>query len=343
MKKSIFLRFAVPMCLLAVLVSCIKRKPNVAPDPDKEFQSAVDVSYAALVISDVEMACSFVAEADLFPKFYMHTANSPGPTIANRTPNGDFVFVTFNNTKCLDGHVRNGTIAMYTGLRDPNARYYHNYDFQGKVSLLNYRVDNWSVDLKNTFLISNLLASPNHDPGKTNLSWSFNGDFILRHNADSTKNMHCNVDLVKTLVNTADKNVYNPNRVISINWTLAVVKYDGTMFGETSRTVPFKYTIREGNSLVRDFSCYPDKLGSTSTSTAVSSKSDVEEFHPFKDGRVTFVTNDLYPRDLSYGNEQSPYHDVVSDPLYLTPQCDNKGVITIKGISYPLDFAKEYK
>jgi hypothetical protein len=56
-----------------------------------------------------------------------------------------------------------------------------------------------------------------------------------------------------------------------------------------------------------------------------------EEFHPFKDGVATFSTADKYPRQIYYGNEGT------SD---LAAQCDNSGVVLIKGISYPIDFKK---
>lgn len=338
MKKQLFFSAVSGSLMLLLATSCGKRIKNVAPDPDTEFQSSVDVSYAAIVISDIDMMCSYLAESDNYPKFYLPTPCSSGSITASRV--GDYILIGFNNTKCLDGRVRNGSIAMYTGFINPNARYYHDYEFQGKISLLNYQVDGWKVELKNSFIVTNKLSSPTFDPAKTNLSWSLNGDFVLRHPTDSAKNIHCNVDLTKTLANTSDKNVFNPSKLIAINWSLASVKYNGTMFGETSRTVPFKYSINDANPLLRDFTCYPDKVAGTVTQASCNY---VEEFHPFSEGRVTLTTSDLYPRDLSYGNEQSTYHDVKNDPLVLTPQCDNKGVITIKGISYPLDFAKDYK
>ncbi|MES2681034.1 MAG: hypothetical protein V4635_14165 [Bacteroidota bacterium] len=337
MKNRVFL--SAMLCgFLLLAASCRKPGRNLEPEPDTEFQSSIDVSYAGIVITDIDMICSFIGQNDYAPKFYSPAPCNSGTITASR--NGDYIFIAFNNTKCLDGRVRDGSIAMYTGFINPNAKYYHDYEFQGKVSLLNYKVDGWAVELKNSFVITNKLTSPAFNPAQTNLSWSLNGDFVLKHPTDSNRNIHCNANLVKTLANTGDINIYHPKILTAISWSLATVRYTGTMFGETSRTVPFKYNINETQPLVRDFTCVPDRVSGTGSSAACNY---IEEFHPFKDGRVTLTTSDLYPRDLSYGNEQNTYHDVKNSPLVLTPQCDNKGIVTIKGISYPVDFAKDYK
>jgi len=154
--------------------------------------------------------------------------------------------------------------------------------------------------------------------------------------------MSCNVDLVKTLTNTADKNVFDPHiKVAAITWSPASAEYKGRLTGVTSQTVPFKYAINDTNALERDFTCYPEKIAVITTGANVSTQ--FKEFIPFSKGRVSLVTGELYTRDLSYGNEQNSYHDVKSAALNLSSQFDNKGVVTIKGISYPLDFEKEYK
>jgi hypothetical protein len=337
MKNQIFLSISLGVFLLLVS-SCHKPYKSIEPEPDTEFQSSVDVSYAGIVITDIDMICSYLAQSEFAPKFYMPAPCGTGTVAVTR--NGDNIFIGFNNTKCLDGRVRDGSIAINTAFINPNAKYYYNYEFQGKVSLINYRVDGWAVALKNSFIITNKLTSPNFNPAQTNLSWSLNGDFVLKHPTDSNKNIHCNANLVKTLANTSDINVFNSKNLTAITWSLAAVKYTGTMFGETSRTVPFKYTINDATPLLRDFTCFPDKFSGTGTSAACNY---IEEFHPFKEGRVSFITSNLYPRDLSYGNEQDTYHDVKSNPLVLTSQCDNKGIVTIKGISYPVDFSKDYK
>ena len=324
------------------LAGC-KKTPNVPPEPDTELQSAVDLQFAQMVITDIDMICSFVSEgaASLeVPRFYM---SEPGTTTITVT--NDLVlmslYVSFNNTKCVDGRVRNGTIAMTYSYTNPNARYYREHEFVGKVSLYNYKVDGWDVTLNNTFFIKNQLSSPAYDPKTTKLSWSLNGDFSLSYPADPKKNMRVNVDLVKTLANTSDPAVFAVSKQSAIQWSLATVEYKGSMFGTTTGNVPFTYKIDDKNPLTRDFSCTPDPVGGLGPAPAF--KSWKSEFHPIGKGQGTFSTGDLYPRIVSYGNEQGQYGDLAKDPKNLSYQCDNNGVVTIKGISYPVDFKEDYK
>lgn len=326
---------------LAFFTAGCKKTPNEAPEPDKEFQSTVDVHFAKMVITDIDMVCSFVGENDLNPKFYLAEPNSINTVTVNRSLVNDYLFVSFNNTRCVDGRVRNGTIAMSYDNINPNARYYRDYQFEGKISLFNYKVDGWDVTLNNTFFVTSLLPSPGYDPKSTKLSWRLNGDFSFTNPADASKNMRCNVDFVKTLANSTDPAVFNAGKQSAITWSLATVEYRGSMFGTTSGSVPFTYQIEDKNPLVREFSCYPDKIAGLGAPPTF--KSWNSEFHPFAKGQASFKTGDLYPRLIAYGNEQGEYGDLAKDPKDLTYQCDNKGVVTIKGISYPVDFTAAYK
>lgn len=330
------------MASLAIFAAGCQKTPNVAPEPDKEFQSAVDLNFAKMVITDIDMVCSYVGENDLFPRFYLLEpgSNSAAPTVNRSLPN-DYLFMSFNNTKCIDGRLRSGTIAMNYAYTNPNAKYYRDYEFEGKVSLINYKVDGWDITLNNTFFVTNLVPSPAYDPKSTKLSWRLNGDFSFVHRSDPSRNMRCNVNLVKTLANSTDPAVFPISKQAAINWSVAVVEYRGTMFGETSGNVPFTYKIEDNNPLVRDFSCYPDKVGGVGPAPAF--KSWNTEFHPFGKGQGSLTTGDLYPRLIAYGNEQGEYGDLAKDPKALTYQCDNKGVVTIKGITYPIDFTASYK
>ncbi len=335
MKTLNILRTGSLAALGLLLVAGCEKKPNKAPEADKELQSSVDVSYANLVISDIDMICSFVGE-NTDPKFYMHVTE-PGntPVDWSRTQSDDYVFVAFNNTKCLDGHVRNGTIAMSYARVNPNARYYRDFEFKGEVALINYRVDGWRVELNNVFKITNQLPVFNFDPKTTPLSWKMTGDFTLKHPTDASKNMHCNVDLLKTLANTSNPAVFAPSRQSAINWSLSVVEYKGSVFGETSANIPFTYEVNENNPLVRDFGCFPDKVAAVSVVSG-SVNTRYEEFHPFTKGLASFTTDHLYPRQIAYGNE-------ADGNARTAAQCDNTGIVTIKGILYPVDFKKEYK
>jgi hypothetical protein len=323
------------MSLSLFIVSCGK-KPNVEPVPDKEFKSSIDASYAAMIATDIDMICAYVGENNLVPKFYYHQPQLAGTaysvTVSNdNSVDGRNLFIVFNNTKCLDGRMRDGTIKMNYKSANPNAVYYRSFEFVGNVSLIGYKVDGWSVELRNSFFIKNLLPSPSYSSAKTNLSWSLGGDFDLKHPNDPTKNIHANINLTKTLANTSSPIVFAPSQAAAINWSLAVVEYKGTMFGETAGNVPFKYEINNSRPLIRDFTCYPDKIsGVAIASNSITSR--FEEYHPFLNGAASFTTSTAYPRVIYYGSEDGS-----------APQCDNTGAVAIKGISYPVNFAKSFE
>ncbi len=328
--KKIGLSFSMYAVAALLLFSCNK-KDNVVPEADKEVQSSIDISYAAMVITDLEMICGHTGENNLYPKFYQPAPGATGTMTASRDTFYKYINIGWNKTKCMDGRVRDGSIFMNYTFSNPNAKYYHDFEFVGKVSLSNYKVDNWLVQLKNSFIISNKVAPVNYDPKVTNLSWNMTGDFVLHHPTDSSKNIHCYVDLTKTLLSAGNPTIFPYSKQAAINWTLATVQYKGTLWGETSRNVPFKYEINETTPLVRNFTCFPDKVNGISVvSNTVTPQ--FEEFHPFINGVASFTTGDLYPRKIYYGMESGG-----------DPQCDNTGVVAIKGISYPIDFKKEYK
>lgn len=331
--KKIPLGFSI-LAVSALLVLGCNKKDNVAPEPDTEFQSSIDISYAHTVITDIDMICSYVGENNLSPKFYLPVPGGTGTITVTRDTVLKYLIVSYNKTTCMDGRVRDGSIFMNYAFSNPNAKYYRDFEFQGKVSLTNYKVDGWKVSLKNSFIITNKVTPSNYNPKTTNLSWSMTGDFVLKHpNAnDSAKNMHCNVNFVKTLTGTSNPTIFPISKQAAINWSLATVAYTGSSWGETSRTVPYTFVIADSKPLIRDFTCFPDKISGITLATN-SVTPQYEEYHPFVNGDATFTTGNLYPRVIHYGPEDS------TTPL----QCDNEGIVTIKGNSYPVNFVKEYK
>ena len=323
------------IAVVALGVTGCHKTPNTAPPEDKDLQTSITVSHANLVISDIDMICSYVGENDLYPKFYEAGPGQTAPTVI-RNPSQNNLFIGFNNTKCMDGRVRSGTIIMNYGFTNPNAKYCRDYQFEGKVSLSGYKVDGWNVGLNNTFYITNKLSSPAYDPKTTNLTWEIKGDFTLNDPADPSKNIHCNVDLIKTLMNTADPLVFAPSKQSAISWSLAVVEYQGKVYGETNGNVPFTYVVDAKNPLVRDFTCYPDKVAGVTTTPSLTV--NFNEFHPFVNGVASFTTGNLYPRIIDYGNEQGPFDNSKTSSIILMQQCDNKGIVVIKGISYAVNF-----
>jgi hypothetical protein len=140
------------------------------------------------------------------------------------------------------------------------------------------------------------------------------------------KRMVWDGSITKKLLNTPSP---APSSTTSIVWTNAVVSYDGSFKGYTPGEVAYTYSINPEKPLIRNFTCSPDKVLGVSSTPSVSILNS--EFHPFIDGVASFTTASLYPRSINYGTDE--YGAIV------TP-CDNSGSVTIKGISYKIDFKK---
>ncbi len=328
----------IKLALLAIvtipfLMGCPKAK-NTAPAADTELQSSVDVSFANFVVTDIDMICSFVGENDPSPDFYLPAPEEDGSKIqVIRDISADQLVVSYyNSARCIDGRVRNGSIFMYYSNPNLNAKYYREFEFYGRISLVDYKVDGWLIrNVGGTpCYVYNQLKSSAYDPSKTNITWLIDGSFEFIHPTDPSKNMIWTGKLTKTLANTSDPAVFNISKQQAIKWSKAIVEYRGQVTGVTSANVPYTFKITDVQPLVRDFGCRSDVVGGV-TEAQPTFKTWNEEFHPFRTGIATFTTGDKYTRQIYYGNEGTQD---------LAPQCDNVGVVLIKGISYPVNFQK---
>jgi hypothetical protein len=315
--------------IMPLFMGCPKSK-NTAPELDTEVQSSIDASFATFMVTDIDMICGFVGEGNLQPNFYVP---APGDHSNYNAPvyNPVFTTIPYDKTLCMDGRVREGSIHMSCQNDNPNALYYNNYEFKAAVMFSAFKVDGWSIETKNNSpcYIYNRLSSATYNPAQTNITWLIDGSFQFTHPTDPSKNMTWTGKLTKTLANTSDVNVFNPSRLIPVNWSLAKVEYRGTFSGVTSANVPYTFVINDEHPLIRDFTCYPDVVGGVVSVQPFKTWS--EEFHPFKSGIVSFTTGDKYPRQIYFGNEGEPQ---------LPLQCDNSGEVLIKGITYKIDFMK---
>ncbi len=109
--------------------------------------------------------------------------------------------------------------------------------------------------------------------------------------------------------------------------TETIVNYTGKVTGTTSGNVPFELSINPYFPVTRDFMCYPSEIGGIETISPL--KTWKNEFHPFISGKIDFKTGTKYPREIFLGNEG------VEGSLM---QCDNSGIVLIKGNSYVVDF-----
>jgi len=344
--KKITLGCSVIVAAALFIVGCNK-KTNTAPVADMEFQSSKDAAYATSVVTDMEIICSYMGE-NLLTSAYLTQApgSAPGSTITTSRDTALKVLqINFTNSvTCKDGKKRNGTITInYSASNNAyGAKFYHDAGFKANVTLNNYEVDGWLIDDVTPFVITNNLPF-GYNPVSDKLNWTLDGNITIKNIADSSLNMAWKGKLIKTLTNTSTSSIFAVNKLSPINWVHydlitgqatdgAKVEYKGVISspsvqitGVTSRTTTYSLSIKDDQPLYRDFTCAPDKVIGVITSTSAPIPV-YSEWHPFIKGTASFTTGTLPDaRLIDFGDDGS---------------CDNAGTVTIKGISYPIDFKK---
>jgi len=342
-------RVTAGFCILAgaaaLVIGCAKPTPNVAPEPDTETTSALDAVWMLQSITDIDMIVSYLGENQFLTNSYIEVkeAGVPnGSTTAQRdTTHGEPQLVmSFNNTRCVDGILRDGSVFLYYGSsntnpnKTANSKYIREYGFGGSFYLSQYLVDKWKIetDQGHEAVDYNTLPTDKYDITSTQMSWYVGGKFLFTPpNGSSSQPMICEVRLKKTLTNSTDKKVL-ASKASAITWSNAVISYTGTANGITSDGKAFTMTLTPERPLVRDWTCSPDKIGNVvQTPTPGVLAQRLEEYHPFVKGIATFIPEGKYPRQIYFGNEGD---------TTLSWQCDRVGEILIKGNSYKVDFRK---
>jgi hypothetical protein len=333
---------------VALLVLGCKKTPNVAPPEDSETQSAIDAVWMTHVITDLDMICGILGEnqgqQDHMFREIPATIYGPGNgTVTGiRDVSAEYLIMSFNQTKCLDGRLRDGSVFMNYSVDKAvnpdgtaNSNYYRVPGFTAQLTLTEYKVDGWKVELYDgaaPAYIYNRVKPYNYNPASQNLVWEIGGKFrFIPPPGSEGKTMIWEGKIWKTLTNTSNPKVFSPKKDAAITWSLATVSYSGDISGMTPGDVPFRMHI-ESKPLVRDMTCRPYKIeGAALTPTQGVIATVNSEHHPFIAGIASFTTGTLYPREIYFGGEGSPD---------LAPQCDNTGEVLIKGVSYKVEFKK---
>jgi hypothetical protein len=349
--KRVIAAFTILISSALIIISCKKPTPNEEPKPDTEVQSAIDATFALMCITDIDMICSYIAENQFYSNSYLNViAPGNGTYTANRDTFGIYLIASWYKTACVDGKFREGSVFLRYNIdktlfpnQTDNSRYMREKGFAGKFTLTDYYVNGWKIENVAGIpaYVYNTLASPDYDPAVTKLTWYMGGKFKFTKTdnypdiPDTTMTVEFKIN--KTLDNSTSKDVFNAtktNKNTNIQWSKGVVHYDGELVQSSTTTngEHFTMTISKETPLVRDWSCSPDKFnGVVATATPGVFIPIAEQYHPFVKGVATFVTGDKYPRQIYYGNE--------SDPS-LPWQCDNTGIVLIKGNSYKVTFMK---
>ena len=369
------------LCITSLL-SCAKPH-NTAPVADTETTAAVDVTWATLALVDIEQQAACLGEQQPLNNMYVDIPGSNNPSTATGSItltndiNSKGINLGYNKTHTYDGKLKDGTIWMFYGYdadydkfvqqKNTNAKYFHDWGMVARISLIDYMVDGWKIEVDPNkhglirAVVANLMP-PNYVAAAGPIRWRFVGDFILHHPTDPNKDMSISVDLEKALMNSSDQLIYNQSQIGSnIQWTnftpllnnnksdpktsthAAYIAYTGTVCGAYASGERFKMVIDEKNPLVRDFTCYADKIAELQPSPYNHNLVPIyKEFHPFIQGVSNLTTecvntpdintpafSKLYPRRINYGNEELPE---------LNMQCDNAGTVLIKGVLYKVDF-----
>ncbi|MCE3258819.1 MAG: hypothetical protein K0S12_460 [Bacteroidetes bacterium] len=345
--KKITLGFSLLAVAALFVVSCNKGT-NTPPEQDMEFQSSKDVTYANSIATELEILVGYAAERWTHQNSAVFSPAPGSPTTQtifvdlSDTLNKKISIIYTNSVTCRDGKKRNGTVVIdFSGSNTSyNAKYYRDAGFVAKVTLNNYWVDGWTVEDIQTFTVVNNVPN-GYDPKQTDLNWTMSGYLHLQYLADTSKNMVWKGSLTKTMTNTEVASIL-PTKFTPINFVVYVAgtptmaaqfAYSGTVTGVTSRVVSYTYTVdgsEPTNLLVRNLLCAPERILSvTQTSTGLIPV--YSEWHPFISGVASFTSlgdGTTEPRRIDYGSGEP------------SVACDNAGTVTIKGVTYSIDFKK---
>lgn len=302
------------------------KKKETAPEPvapvvtdpytySSDLQSAKDISFANMTVSDIEMISSFICQ-NTYPSAYDGTTLPQGKITLQRDTNEKALSATFNNFVCVDGKQRYGSISVKYNDAASGAKVYYDFGYSAKITPVNYSVNGWNIKLydpSKPLIVTNLVSPASYNPATTNLSWRIAGKLIFIHPTDSSRNIIWDGSLIKTLVNTKDPAIFATHKQSAIKWENAVVSYSGEISGFTTANVPFTMNITT-TPLKRDFNCSFIPQGSTV----------ITKYHPFINGIGIFNSSNFHPRTINYGPQE-------------IGACDNTAVISFKDESHDFD------
>jgi hypothetical protein len=314
MKKSLCI-----LLVVSVLVTFCKKPAKEATDPyvySSDIQTSKDLTAATFIVTDIDMLAGFLGENDLFNHCYLPQPGSSTMSVTRDTSAKIFL-AAFNNSKCVDGKTREGSVFFsynVPGQDNAAAQYYREFGFTCMVNFSDYKVNGWKIELMNASVpavIKNTVSSSQYDPKVTNLTWEFSGKLKLT-NLSNGNFIYWEGTLKKMLLNTSDPAVFNPNKQSAINFNKARIVYGGSFSGTTSDLLSYTVVIDDGNPILRDLNCAFVPGGSPG----------VTHYHPFIGGMMAANVSNFHPRTIWFGPNGT---------------CDNMAVISFKGENHEIE------
>lgn len=322
--------------ILVVFFACNKdeNKPSspsspsspsgLTPAPDSIADPIKDIEFVLLSISDIEYMTGMVGCGKLNQFLYSAQIDSTSPPTSTTSLIRDtllqYIFCSFNNTRGIDGFLRNGSINInYQNTITPSAIYYTIPDFRAKITFASYKVNGWLIELfnvTNPIELVNITPS-NFNPISTNLKWTFKGKVKFTHPSDANRDIVCDFSLNKELLNTNDNTVYFHNTDKTITWSISKCKSTGILSGSLG-TNTFTYSINNTQPLRRDFTCAIEQPSYTPS----------KQFHPFIEGACDFTIGNKTTQHINHNNH------INSQPA----ACDNDGSVKINNTTYSISF-----
>lgn len=286
MKKIIAKTSLLILALSLTIVACKKDKKE-DPEQDKDTAAASDNSYSENMANDIVLIgnqaldnsnntlSTFRGVQPADEAFLTACASS---IVVDTTLKR--VTVTFNNTVCSDGRTRSGSLTYDYSQSTNGAKHYRSPGFKCVVTASNYKVDGNAITI-NSKSIQNT-TTVGFNPASTNITWTITSDISVTKTDGGVVTWNCT--RYKTLLNTADTNVYR-NDTIPIVWTKARVGLTGSASGVTAQGN--SYTSNIISQLVRDFNCAPGTYAHR---------------HPFIQGVVEFTPQGKQTRRIDFGS-----------------------------------------
>lgn len=297
---------------------------GLTPAPDSIANPIKDIEFALLSVSDIEYMTGMVGCGKLNQFLYSSQIDSTSPPTATtsliRDTLSQYIFCSFNDTRGVDGFLRNGSILInYQNTTTPSAIYYTIPDFRAKITFASYKVNGWLIELynaSNPIELVNITPS-NFNPFSSNLKWTFKGKVKFTHPSDANRDMVCDFSLNKELLNTNDNTAYFHNTDKTITWSKSKCKTTGILSGNLG-TNTFTYSVNNTQPLQRDFTCTIEQPSYTAS----------KQFHPFIEGACDFTLANKAVQHINHNNS------VNSQPA----ACDNDGSVKINTTTYSISF-----